>query len=271
MNTLELFGEIKDTFCSLWKYKVRGETIEIITPYTTPNAKFVSVFITQRNDSYIVTDGGWLLGGEYYDTDNIDNKSFNSLLKYFEAFYELRAIDHYGTKMFYNSTKQPEMVPNKVHDLSQFISQTVTSYASANPDLEKNLKDVENFRVEVDSYIKGIVNPESLSKQHFVSKDYESIRFNAIITYGKEFSLVKYVTGSTFDHFRSSITKASADFQIINSSPFNIAIRNRIAVLNDSAPGFEVKKSQLYVKLLEEHLHRSVTLWSQRDRLLKLL
>ena len=61
----EIYDDIVSSFGSLWQTKVRGNTLEIITPFASTNHKFVSVFLTKNQDEYIVTDGGWLSGNEY--------------------------------------------------------------------------------------------------------------------------------------------------------------------------------------------------------------
>lgn len=271
MNNALVFDEVKNSFCSLWKYKERGETLEIITPFTTPNNKFISVFITYRKDTYVITDGGWLFSGEYYDSDLVETKGFGSMLKYFESFYELREVDHYGTKFFYKTTDDIEMIPNKVHDISQFISQIVTAYALSNSENPRDTKEVERFRSEADNFILGFIDKLKIKTSQSLGEDFESVRFNAVVTYGNNFSLVKYVTGASFDYYRRSLTNASADFEIANNSKYNSLIRNRIAVINDSAPGYEVRKVVPYINLLENHIQHSVTFWSQRERLYNLL
>ena len=53
------------SFSSLWKVKKYGKTIEIITPFFTTNDCFVSVFLTEREGYYIITDGGWISENYY--------------------------------------------------------------------------------------------------------------------------------------------------------------------------------------------------------------
>ena len=48
--------------------RMRGDTLEVITPFATTNDKFVSVFISERKNGYVVTDGGWITNG-IYDCD----------------------------------------------------------------------------------------------------------------------------------------------------------------------------------------------------------
>ena len=42
---LDIFNAVKSDFCELTTYKVRNNSIEIITPFSTLNNKFISVFV----------------------------------------------------------------------------------------------------------------------------------------------------------------------------------------------------------------------------------
>ncbi len=57
-QTDRLFEQIKTDFDSLWSVKQRNATIEYITPYTTLTGDAVSVFVTQRDNGYVITDAG---------------------------------------------------------------------------------------------------------------------------------------------------------------------------------------------------------------------
>ena len=62
-NAEHLFLNISSDFNSLWKYKLRGDTLEIITPFTTMTGSYISIFLTQRDDRFIITDGQRLVHG----------------------------------------------------------------------------------------------------------------------------------------------------------------------------------------------------------------
>ena len=63
LNVEGLYAEIRSDFDSLWSIKNRNATVEFITPYTTLGDDAISVFVTQRDNGYVVSDGGRL-----YDT-----------------------------------------------------------------------------------------------------------------------------------------------------------------------------------------------------------
>ena len=43
-----IFEIVRTAFNSLWKMRMRGDTLEIITPFATTNDKFVSIFVSIR-------------------------------------------------------------------------------------------------------------------------------------------------------------------------------------------------------------------------------
>ncbi len=56
----EIYQDTIDTFSRIWSYKKRENRLEIITPFATVNNMFVSVFITKKDDEFIISDGEWL-------------------------------------------------------------------------------------------------------------------------------------------------------------------------------------------------------------------
>lgn len=54
-----IFDIIKEEFCGLTTYKLRGKTIEIVTPFSTLRNKFVSILLgnLKINLSYQMEDG----------------------------------------------------------------------------------------------------------------------------------------------------------------------------------------------------------------------
>ena len=57
---LKIYNSVKSDFCELTTYKIRNNSIEIITPFSTLNDKFVSVFVKFYQNQIIVSDGGWI-------------------------------------------------------------------------------------------------------------------------------------------------------------------------------------------------------------------
>jgi hypothetical protein len=83
----EIYNDIKNAFGQLWTFKERGKSLEIITPYTTTTQKFISVFLSYKDDEYIVSDGGWIDNGFYENTFNLEDDIYRKIAHhYYNAF-----------------------------------------------------------------------------------------------------------------------------------------------------------------------------------------
>lgn len=262
-----IFEYVKESFCSLWTIKFHGKTIEIITPFSTTNFKFISVFVTERGEQVIVTDGGWLCGGEYETSLDFEDEVFLKIFNHFENLYEIKTTQRSdGLNYYFKTTNKFELIPNLVNDLCSFLSTIISTSQIQFHDEEEN-KERENFRKLADSFISGFVNKENLKFRRELSPDYKNVRFNAIITKGNRINLVKYITGSTPNHFINSLTKATVDFEIANNSPFIEYIDHRIAFINNIAPGFDSNKIFRYIQTLEDHTQIPSVLWTEKEKL----
>ncbi len=270
MKITEIFQDVKESFCSLWNFKERGKTLEIITPYSTTNFKFISIFITQQEDKLIVTDGGWLTSGEYETKPDLDDDMFMKIFYHYETFYEIKKLDDAFGTYYYKTTKKVSLIPNLVYDLTNFLSSILSTSQIQFID-QKEKEEKEIFRKEADRYLSGFVNKDSIRFRKELGEDYKLVRFSAIVSKSSKIDLVKYVTGSTSNYFLNSLTKATVDFEIANHSPFNEYINNRVALVNDMAPGFDERKHYRYIETLEEHTKRPCIKWTQREILTSVL
>src|ERR1043166_5283425 len=152
MDFESIFKTVKDSFCSLWSFKIRGETLELITPYSTTNFKFISIFVTEKNGRFIATDGGWLLNGEY-DTDiSLNDEYFRRIFDYYSVLYDLQSTEQGETTLYYKTCSKLELLPNLVHDLSVFLSAAINASLLEVGEI-KEIIEKERFNREVDTYL----------------------------------------------------------------------------------------------------------------------
>src|SRR5438876_803964 len=122
-----IYKDILSSFGKLWKYKEREKSLEIITPFATTSQKFVSVFLTKRENEFIVSDGGWIAEGLY---DNIFDRNidcFERVVSYYlDTFNIQEAKNLSSTSVFYKKTEKQISVPSLVFDLANFISTTIS-------------------------------------------------------------------------------------------------------------------------------------------------
>ncbi len=79
MKFQEIYTDIVNSFGALWNFKEREDTLEIITPFATTSQKFVSIFLTQRDQDYIISDGGWIYEGLYSNSFDRTIDCYNKL------------------------------------------------------------------------------------------------------------------------------------------------------------------------------------------------
>lgn len=120
---------IKRDFEKLWRFKLRGESLEVVTPFSTVTNKFVSVFITIRNGKYVVTDGAMISDGmnEY----GINQENLQVAYKAAELF-NIKTTYQKGL-YFYKISEAKMLLSSDLHDMASFIAIAVNTTAINNP------------------------------------------------------------------------------------------------------------------------------------------
>jgi len=276
----DIYSDVVTSFGQLWSCKHRGNTLEIITPISTLSNKFVSVFVTEREEGFVVTDGGWI-DNEYYDCnirDLIGVECFEKQFNFFLSSFQIKQIEDYkGTTIFYLKAKQSLAVPALIHSVALFISSVVNAALVPYVDEKAiNEKEKATFKQEADSFIKQIVkrNPDVERgikfNSHLVQKT-KSLKFSAIITDRTQVSLVSYVSGYNNDYFLSSLAKSTVNIELADTSPYHDVIRRKVGLINDLSKGFDIGKHAPYIHLLERQAKSPVILWSERYKLIDVL
>lgn len=127
MNKTERFwieNFLKGSFNYLWKLRPRKESLEITTPFVTINSDFVTVFLTKKDNKWIVTDGGWLDEGKYGITANQKDVAVDYFRKEYEIKTTVRKSD--GRIINYLEASEERMIPTIVYNLGTFVSQAVS-------------------------------------------------------------------------------------------------------------------------------------------------
>ena len=269
MKTLEIFQDIKDTFGDLWKYKERGKSLEIITPYATSNNSFVSVFFTIRGGEYIFSDGGWLTTGEYGYTLN-DHLCFQKLFDHFQnSFSVLKTSAKDGTNYYYAKTNNLIDIPSRLFDITLFIQGVINSAAvefSEGSNVSRTL-----FNSRVNSFMKENFNDQKIHFNAPLIPDREDLKFNVLYNYTPNVMiLMNYITGSTESNFTNSIWKTNGLFGMAEQSYQKDFIHEKVALIDDSALGFNPSKNASYIEYLQSNTHSEIVKWSERKRLLTL-
>lgn len=270
----DIFIQIVKEFDQLWNFKYRDDnTLEVLTPYSTTTNKFVSLFVVVQNGKYVITDGG-LLNLESYDTSiDYDNECLLKILYHLESYYEVKTTEAAGgTKHYYRTTEDAKLIPNLIYDMAQFVSMCASAASVQFVD-EKEKEAKETFRKMANSYLESIVDVERIQRNASLNKEQmRTVRFNAIVTHNSSsMSLINYLSGSSPQYFTNTINRAYANFKIAENSAFSNHIVNKVAIIDNTADGYQEQHLFKHLELLKEQTGNNSILWSERERLNVLL
>lgn len=270
MKNKEIIDKVKSAFCNLTNFKVRPNSIEVITAYSTINSKFVSVFITFTNNKIVVTDSGWI-DQNYYEMPLFDESELiiNRITNSFQSSLNVKSTtDKEGVKFYYKTCATIEQVPSAVFDLAHFILGVVNAFCIQYKD-EKEEKERETFRNHANDYLK--MNYTDKVKFRSSLEDFQSIKFNAIITKNSKLYLLTYVTGSKQTYFENELRKSIVNFEIIINSKNTDLIKERLTIINDMSEGYLPDKSADIFNLLSEKTTKEPVKWTEKERILELI
>lgn len=268
-NLLDIFSAVKSDFCELTTYKIRTNSVEIITPFSTLNNKFVSVFVKYSQNQIVVSDGGWI-DLNYYETNiNEDSEAIiDRVTSYYLQNYQIKTTaDNVGTLYYFKVCKSKEEISSVVFDLSNFIVGVVNALSVTYKD-EKEEKEKETFRQDANSFLVANYDEKNVKLRKSLD-DYTNIKFNAIITRGSQLNLITYVTGSTPFYFEYALSKTIVNFEISEKSKYNSFVKERISIINDLADGYHPEKSGSILNLLTEKTSKEPIKWTEKERLLE--
>ena len=269
-NLEESFLYLKKEFDALWNIKPRGDTLEIVTPFSTTRGEFVSVFVTWRKDILIVADGARL--SALLDNPNC---AADKVVEYFRDQLGVSETTRKEDKLpiFFKKCSSEELLPVAVYDLALFVSSCVNhdSYSrSREHEHQKQFAGVANDFVE-STVLKMKRHEGTTIKKNHRLDDVDAF-FSSIIFSPSQsrMILVSCVTGSTRDYFRNSMYKAVVNMELAESSKYTPVIDARLSIINDEAAGYADMNMSVY-NLLTEKLTSEPVRWKNRDMLTDLI
>lgn len=258
-----ILKDILETFSALWRFRTRGESIEIITPYVTTNNMFVTLFLTQRGDEYIITDGGAIDRGAYECMLPFEEECFEKVFRFYLCEYGVATTIAKGYNYYFKKTDNPALIPNILFDMANFISSVVSaSFIQFQTDKERQM--IQTFRQAATEFIKGIF-PDKVKTNSYISESLSAIKFNAIIHKRGRYSLVNYVTGSTNAYFISSLAKSNLNFDIVENSDVERFVSKKIILIDNNVRSYNSAKIAPYLNLLNGRKNRHIIPWTQRQ------
>ena len=128
MNHFDTYKRIKKEFCHLFQFKSHGNTLEVITPLVTITNKFISVFITERGNKLIVTDGGWI-SQEVYEHSMIgdDRDIILTLIAQYKKYYHINQTSVNDSIFYFRSINDISLLVSSFFDVANFVVNVVNS------------------------------------------------------------------------------------------------------------------------------------------------
>jgi hypothetical protein len=264
----DIFEIIIKAFNSLWNIKKYGKTIEIITPLLTTNDCFVSIFLTERDGRYIVTDGGWISENFYNNFFDNDDEYYQRLFMFYKEQFKIKETEAKSRIYYFKSTERKELIQNIALEMSTFISTVVSSsFVQFQDNKDKDLH--KRFNTNVNNYLTDITGKgkKDIKFNSAADERFKNIKFNAVIVDKSRFTLINYVTGTTDYFFKGSIGRSIMNFELINKTFLKDTIRKRITVVNDQATGYDVTKLHQYIDLAADKAESEIIMWSDKNKL----
>jgi hypothetical protein len=267
----DIFQNIQSSFGSLWKFKERGNSLEIITPYATTSAKFVSVFLSEKDGEYIISDGGWINDRIYDNNFDVEDSCFLKIVDHYTNSFDVKQTSGLGNKTYYyKKTGNKNFVPSLVMDLSVFISNIISLAEIEYTDKEEK-ESITRFGKNANNYLKTFVESSKLDLSGYLDED-KTIKLSAIIKpTSSKLILINYITGSNLSHFTSSISKTNFLFELAERSKFKPYIRRKISVVDNFSIGYQTERIQGYLKHLSENTKSNEVCWSDKEKLIDLI
>lgn len=250
--------------------RMRGDTLEVITPFATTNDKFVSVFISERKNGYVVTDGGWITNG-IYDCDlPLLNDIYIKVLNYYSTEYKIKSVEAFDNTYYYKITKEKNLIPNLVFDVAAFIKDVVSS-SFINYEESKELEVSKRFASQANAFFRELIPPKQLKMNHYITEGLRGIRFNTVFALRNRYTLISYVTGSRDNYYILSLSKANTQYDFIESDSINGLVSNKIVLLDDTVKSFNSEKVVPFMKVVTSKANRRNVRWKDRKTIEELV
>lgn len=265
-----IYGDIVKSFGTLWDFKERGGSLEVITPFATTSHKFVSVFVTKRGDDFIVSDGGWVADGTYDSSFDRDIDCYGKVVSHCQNSFDIKeTYGQFGTSIFYKKTHKEIAVPSLVLDMANFVSMLVSL---SGVEYEKERKMYDLFSRSANEYLSKVFVGR-FETNVFFDRTTRHVKPSAIIKKenGKVL-LLNYITGSNISNFQSSIGKTTVIFELAEKSVDLIrdTIENKVIFIDDLAQGYDANRVTPWLDNLTEKPRIKRVDWSHKEEILEL-
>ena len=240
LNVEGLYAEIRSDFDSLWLIKNRNATVEFITPYTTLGDNAISVFVTQRDNGYVVSDGGRLydIGREQgVELDGHKGFHYGELM----AKFCVKVVEQAQTKrrFFYKIVSDMKMLSAAIYDVAHFQEAMANAVYLDTMFAPEEPRESVYFRRRVNEALKQKIRDLSSDEKKYEYIRDDKIRFCRFSSGIREIGTNKLWLGmaicrSNLNNYRHSVYQA--EFGFSHASQFLPDADLRMSTVVDALP-----------------------------------
>ena len=240
LNVEGLYAEIRSDFDSLWSIKNRNATVEFITPYTTLGDDAISVFVTQRDNGYVVSDGGRLYDtGKEQGVELDGHKGFH----YGEltAKFCVKVVEQPQTKrrFFYKMVSDMKMLSAAIYDVAHFQEAMANAVYLDTMFAPDEPRESVYFRRRVNDVLKQKIRDLSSDGKKYEYIRDDKIRFCRFSSGIREIGTNKLWLGMTIcrsniNNYRHSVWQA--EFGFVHAGQFLPDADLRMSAVVDTLP-----------------------------------
>ncbi|UAY52703.1 hypothetical protein [Ferruginibacter albus] len=265
-----IFKNVVSSFGSLWNFKERGNTLEIITPFGTTSQKFISLFLTIKDGEYIISDGGWIEEGVYNNTFDREMDCFSKVFNHYVSSFLIKEVkSNAGITYFYKKTPTESTIPSLIFDMANFVSTTISLTNVEYADKEKETR--ERFRKSASDYILQAVPNKKIHFNEYLGTGKKKVKVSAIVQKDNgKLVLLNYITGSHYDYFRTNISKTNLIFELAEKTKEKPYIEKKIALIDNAATGYIPDQISIWLQHLISNTHAKPINWTKKEELLNI-
>lgn len=233
----------------------------------TTNDSFVSVFVTQRGDDYVVTDGGWVSAGYYECELDVMGSAYKKLFHYYlDNYHILQTVGH-GRTLFYKKVRDKYMVVNAVFELSNFVSAIVSG---SNIQFQADKKE-SGFRRTVRDFLTSEFDAAAFKFNEKLTPS-STIEYGAISHFSGHIQLLNIVTGSNSGYYRDSLCRSNIFFNAARIYRERMKINKTVALLDDTTTSvYKSPQVQELISLSRRDEDNILLPWSEKAQLPRIL
>lgn len=250
-NLNSVFDAVRCDFSELWKTRLYGHTLELISPYTTLGGNLISVFLTMRNGQYVVSDGANLHNVAQEASIDIEDRKRLHLGDVLNLYRIRETYEPTSKKVFrYKSTEDVAMLSSYVFDMIHFQEAILNAL-----DLETlfDLNEDEatkKFSTRVKDVLRAGLqrDPEFRRRYAFYTDEkLNAYRFNVSMVDKTTDSLWlgMCIYSSNYVNFSSAVYRAEFGFNHVRQSGLRQNDHLNLAVVRDSMPNELVSDSRV--------------------------